>query len=104
MTRVIEVDVDDEVQIQRLSQAISRALPPGIEVPPDKLQEVAIRFVTPRPEEPTGFGAVVRAYDGVRWIRWSADEGPAWISEAGVIKAYADVDVQDKLSDGCPGD
>lgn len=105
MARTFEVDVDDLEQIGAIAAAINKTLPPGIELSIEALQAAAVRFITPRPDEPLGFGAVVKDHAGVIWTRW-ADDGQVapWLSQAGVAAAYGDVDAAEKLSDGCPGD
>lgn len=96
---VIEVDPEDNAQIQRLAAAIGAAL--GVRVPVDKLQAAARRFVTPKPDEPVAFGAVVEDSAGVVWTRWAvADVIEAWTSENGAQRNFADIDAMYRHCDG----
>lgn len=52
----------------------------------------------PKPAEPTGLGAVVRARDGLLWQRIDAD--PPWFHRDVFDKAWDQIDVAEVLSEG----
>lgn len=58
----------------------------------------------PKPEEPTGLGAVVREADALRWYRMPASVGgwKPWACEDGRTgdRAWSDIDVVEVLSEG----
>jgi hypothetical protein len=98
-SNVITIHTEDDEQIARLAAYLSTSM--GITVDPRKLQRAARRFVMPVTPEPTGLGAVVVDYGGVAWVRWyTGTDAPAWISEAGVQAAFADLDVAEVKQPG----
>lgn len=100
--RLLVIDPEDREQIERLESAMADALGwtllhNGPRV--DGLQ-AALRslLAPPKPDEPTGLGAVVEDTAGERWVRfcdsWRLDQSPAG------YRSYSAIDVVRVLSVG----
>jgi hypothetical protein len=55
--------------------------------------------IVPRPEEPTGLGAVVEDAQGARWVRHQTTGGGGWYVD-GIARPYADIAAVRVLSEG----
>lgn len=115
--RLVVIDPEDREQVDRLARAYV-AVHDYAGVPWDERKDSAREFVIdnlsaalrefatptpPRPDEPTGAGAVVADRDGDWWVRLSRGaDGAVW-RRIGVPPAranYADIDVVRVLSEG----
>jgi len=107
--RVAVVDFEDREQVERLLRAwcectySSQALLDKIPRMQAALREFA-EPTPPRPEEPTGLGAVVEDAEGVRWVR-KGDErcGCPWSRQIGAAFSGQDwdrIDAVRVLSEG----
>lgn len=118
--RLVIVDPENREQVERLLSAIlvhqPRELVTGdrnvwngqfVDALTAALREFA--SPTPKPEEPTGLGAVVEDEKGQRWLRWwtpghgkHPSQGRPWqcSNGGGSDRAYADITAARVLSEG----
>lgn len=61
--------------------------------------EAQTKVAPPKPDEPTGLGAVVEDEDGLTWVR-RHPAGPAWVNGYQRWAAYADIAAVRVLSEG----
>jgi hypothetical protein len=97
---VAVIDPEDDTTLSRLW----RLLPDSL-VSIDQLQYTLREFADPKPpkpEEPTGLGAVVVDTGGCRWVRFSAKTGPWWRNHSGSNLRYSNIDAVEVLSHGVP--
>lgn len=103
------IDPEDREQVERLTRAYWRT---DDDVPTqagiDNMQKVLREFANPtlpKPEEPTGLGAVVEDSDGWRWVRVD-DPSHSWVRSLRDEGAYTQrakwdhIDVVRVLSEG----
>ena len=76
---LLVIDPEDREQVERLQQAVMSG--PCFINGPVRDWQAALRsmLAPPRPEEPTGLGAVVEDADGERWVRMGG-VGAMWIA------------------------
>lgn len=105
--------VIDPDQIDDLAAALNESLDfrPGsvlAEAVAAALRDTISAFANPtppKPEEPTGLGAVVEDAEGWRWVRRSTHPARPWTADTGTFQKsldYADIDVVRVLSEGVP--
>ena len=112
---LVVIDAEDREQVERLTDLYERAIPDGLVTPTastDALQAALREFANPtppKPDEPTGLGAVVEDADGRRWVRWHCDGDPMHVSKnrpwsgangVGSDRAYDDINAVRVLSEG----
>jgi hypothetical protein len=84
---LVVIDPEDREQVERLSDALAEQR--AAEAVAHSGVADALRSLTrpPKPEEPTGLGAVVEDAEGLRWVRkgnsshgedWTRQIGDAW--------------------------
>ena len=107
---LVVVDPEDREQVERLAAAIvtpEGRIEPSMERFVDRIAD-ALRslLAPPKPDEPTGLGAVVEDADGTLWTRFSrpvgCDDGAHWAHETATQgnRAYADITAVRVLSEG----
>ena len=107
------VDVEDREQVERLIDAINTYAHTDCESGSCRIDQTqaALRDYanpTPKPDEPTGLGAVVEGAKGQRWIRVEPDGGRAkWMlsdapSNADPRYVWSAVNAVKVLSEGVP--
>lgn len=96
---LVVIDPDDREQVERLV----RAMPPewNLEQPDDpELLDDSVAGVTtalrsllapPRPEEPTGLGAVVEDDRGRQWVRGFQEDDAPWVCDHFVSRSFSDI-------------
>ena len=95
---LVVIDPEDREQVGRLTDAIYRHGEPEVYV--DKLQAALREFANPKPpkpDEPTGLGAVVIAGDGRPWIHHGRGK---WMRDDAMVLGWADLDVIRVESEG----
>jgi hypothetical protein len=113
--RFAVIDPEDAEQVKRLDDLLTRFLD-GNEVPAyegtEGVMKAALREYAnpkpPKPDEPTGLGAVVEDNEGTLWVRTEPADGdvPAWVASwTGRLDEpqpsdYADLLVNRVLSEG----
>lgn len=101
----------DAPEVEKLRYALTRWAEWTSFVPEQKaitrlLDQIEAQTKPPKPEEPTGLGAVVRDREGHPWTRiyGGPGKGPAWHCDDARGKdqwaTYNELDVVEKLSDG----
>lgn len=101
----VVLDPEDRQQMERLRDALGAPTSP-LGFGWQWLQRV-LRSLTvdPKPDEPTGLGAVVEDTEGDRWVRWTCDPDPEiqpWTAadEGGADHVWADLAAVKVLSEG----
>ena len=112
---LVVIDPEDREQVERLIERMAQArvwavVPTDIDSMADyranQMQTALRSLVTPpKPDEPTGLGAVVEDVSGRRWTRYDTrDPQPWWWNGAPEVAvcryAYADIDAIRVLSEG----
>lgn len=108
--RVVVLDPASTDDLDRLTKAIVEAahkdgniVVSGNGIHPDTVGRALREFANPtppRPEEPTGLGAVVEDAEGVRWVRYAPEGDTApWVAHA-VSVEYDDIAAVHILSEG----
>lgn len=112
---LVVIDPEDRQQVEQLVKALSTGQP-TIGLDPTNREMVDQAWVTrtqtalrefdnstpPKPEEPTGLGAVVEDAAGRKWVRteWRYPWTVTYDEESGESNNYADIDVVRILSEG----
>jgi len=105
---LVVIDPEDREQVERLMAAFERARGESCFSADDKHLQAALRSLVapPKPDEPTGLGAVVEDSDGFTWVRTHATGYP-WHANLDTSNAnntaarkYADVAAVRVLSEG----
>lgn len=94
----------DRGAVERLGQALYNAssrVQDEVDCIADALREFA-NPKPPKPEEPTGLGAVVEDTEGEQWVRFRAATGWWWRDVLGKNCRYADLPAVRVLSEGVP--
>lgn len=104
-TPVVVIDPEDRGQVEALSKALYHELLGTDSLGTDTLRAMraALRSLIgpPKPDEPTGLGAVVEDASGHRWVRGPGDGAYAWRwVRDGLSTRFADIDVVKVLSEG----
>jgi hypothetical protein len=105
---VAVIDPEDAEQVGRLLYRIEAAWVVRIlyEGMREALQAALREFANPtppKPDEPTGLGAVVETANGYRWLHAYCDAGrKQWIDKEGRIKDYEEIAAVRVLSEGVP--
>lgn len=104
------IDPEDTTAVTNLVSALiamcsSDAIRSQLRVLPFREVQAALREFAkpsqPKPEEPTGLGAVVEVASGARWLRAYVDRGrKQWIDKHGHIADYDEIDAVRILSHG----
>ena len=113
LRRLVGIDPEDREEVERVARRIADT---GVAMNWDDRtfanQQRAINGLAaalrefanpkpPKPEEPTGLGAVVEDVSGDRWVRaGSAIEPVWWCAPAAERKSYAEIDAVSVLSEG----
>lgn len=105
---LVVIDPEDAEQVERLVTLYCNQFPIARGPEDDLAMAEALReFADPKPDEPTGLGAVVRDADGRSWVRTSEDVFPWHFSDRDEVGdrytdscTYADIDAVEVLSEG----
>lgn len=116
MRPLVVIDPENREQVERLAEAIPDCGDPTNHCDPqqclslscwiDRVQTALREFAEPtppKPDEPTGLGAVVEDADGVRWLRGHGDPGfYVWTSPGrdALPRTFARIDAVTILSEG----
>lgn len=98
---LVVIDPEDPQQVERLRRAINdeTAGYVGTRTITDALHEFA-NPTPPKPEEPTGLGAVVEDADGVRFVLHGIPEGQGWCDPDGIGRRWGSINAVRVLSEG----
>lgn len=80
LRRAVVIDPEDREQVERLAWSIGYH--GDADLFADRLQAALREFANPRPpkpEEPTGLGAVVEESDGAVWVRTDTSTSNRWV-------------------------
>lgn len=107
--RLVIIDPEDREQVERLVTAYLGQQSVELDnEQPMTVRELRMRAALrefadpkpPRPEEPTGLGAVAEDERGEKWLRFESRNGSWWRTRDGKNKRWADLDVVRVLSEG----
>lgn len=95
--RLVVIDPENDEQVGAFRSHLRRlGILPGDTV--EDWQAALHEFANPKPDEPTGLGAVVRDRDGITWVNAG---GPyPWRTVSHKDHNYADIDAVEVLSEG----
>jgi hypothetical protein len=97
---LVVIDPEDREQAMLLYGLYYRNMPgPGV----DQMQAALREFANPKPpkpEEPTGFGAVAEDAEGEWWVRITVPTGAWWRNSRGLTRVWRDIDAVRVLSEG----
>lgn len=101
---LVVIDPEDREQVEQLAQRFYDQWS-GCDGARDIALQAALRSLIepPKPDEPTGLGAVVEDSEGRRWVLVRSDESPTcnWWHDGGLgSNDYADISVVRVLSEG----
>ena len=107
---LVVIDPEDHEQVERLDHALQKVSGEATFSATSRFLQDALREFAnptpPKPEEPTGLGAVVEDVDGHLWTRgralanhWTRDDGH-FNNHAGSWFKYAEIDAVRVLSEG----
>ena len=112
---LVVIDPEDREQVERLAECYlsNVGLAIGLPLASKRIAHALREFADPKPpkpEEPTGLGAVVEDVVGVRWVRTESKPnigGTVWTSAFHVtladkaeLREYVDIDAVKVLSEG----
>ena len=102
LRRLVVIDPDSREDVERLRDIL---LDSGWspERDADALDDILREFANPKPpkpEEPTGLGAVVEDAEGSKWVRIESRTGWWWRNPVGQTHRWSDIDAVRILSEG----
>jgi len=102
---LVVIDPEDREQVERLTSLYYHddLDQPASFVRSNQMQAALREFANPtppRPEEPTGLGAVVEDAEGQQWVRIGRKTGNSWYRPHGTYAVYAEIPAVRILSEG----
>lgn len=112
MRRLVVIDAEDREQVERLASIYASATSGELNDYPLTVaalhMQAALReFATPtppRPDEPTGLGAVVEDAEGVLWVQFNSVTGKWWRNHQGKNRRWSEIAAVKVLSAGVPNE
>jgi hypothetical protein len=104
---LVVIDAEDAEQVERLLESLRGMSFAAHACGAFTCLRAALREFAnptpPKPDEPTGLGAVVETANGYRWLHAYCDAGrKQWIDKEGRIKDYEEIAAVRVLSEGVP--
>lgn len=99
---LVVIDPEDREQVERLMALLKSQdqAPEAVDIMQAALREFASP-TPPKPDEPTGLGAVVECADGSTWVRTDLHLANNWVHAGfGSRSSYADIAAVRVLSEG----
>lgn len=104
---LVVIDPEDREQVARLANAITMEMYAGDSVAAGDVAAALREFANPtppKPEEPTGLGAVVEDAEGLHWVRIQTLYSSPWVRRGTVITGglhkWSDINAVKVLSEG----
>lgn len=103
LRRLVVIDPEDPEQVERLLSAYYERCDTGGHRGAGAFQAALREFADPKPpkpEEPTGLGAVVEDAEDSKWVRIESRTGWWWRNPAGQNRRWPEIDAVRVLSEG----
>ena len=98
--RLVVIDPEDREQAERLRQTMSLLGYERGDCAEDLQAVIRAMIAPPKPDEPTGLGAVVEDAVGEWWVQFTSKTGKWWRNHQGVNRRWSDLNAAKVLSEG----
>ena len=98
--RLVVIDPEDREQVERLRQTMSLLGYERGDCAEDLQAVIRAMIAPPKPDEPTGLGAVVEDAVGEWWVQFTSKTGKWWRNHQGVNRRWSDLNAAKVLSEG----